>query len=53
MDDTEDKKVIDIETKISDSREIMQRAKRLAMVLHMVIFDRGEYIEFRTWKRKV
>lgn len=32
-------------------RLVMQRAKRLAMVLHMVIFDRGEYIEFRVWKR--
>jgi hypothetical protein len=30
---------------------VMQRAKRLAMALHMVIFDRGDYIEFRTWKR--
>jgi hypothetical protein len=32
-------------------RLVMQRAKRLAMVLHMVIFDRGAHIEFRTWKR--
>jgi hypothetical protein len=30
---------------------VMRRAKRLALVLHMVIFDRGMHIEFRTWKR--